>query len=62
MVKGQAVAMSFYALGTAIGNYAGGILIDTFGVEQMLFIALLSAVTGAAVINMTIGKMDHQTV
>lgn len=58
MVKGQAVAVSFYILGAAFGSYAGGMLIDVFGVNQMLLAALLSAVAGAIIINMTIGKTD----
>lgn len=59
MVKGQAVAMSSYTLGAAFGNYAGGMLIDAFGVEQMLFAALLSAAAGTVIINMTVGKVDN---
>lgn len=58
MVKGQAIAMAFYTMGVAFGNYAGGILIDSFGVNQMLFVALLAALTGTIIINMIIGKTD----
>ena len=58
MVKGQAVAMALYTMGLAFGNYAGGILIDSFGVNQMLFAALLSAAAGTIVINKMIGKTD----
>lgn len=59
MAKGQAVSMSFYTLGTAFGSYAGGILIDAFGVEKMLFTALLPALAGTVIINMTVGKTDN---
>lgn len=59
MAKRQAVSMSFYTLGTAFGSYAGGILIDAFGVEKMLFTALLSALAGTVIINMTVGKTDN---
>lgn len=56
MVKGQAIAMAFYTMGIALGNYVGGILIDSFGVDEMLFAALLSAAAGTIVINMTVGE------
>ena len=58
MVKGQAVAMAFYTMGLALGNYVGGRLIDSFGVNGMLCAALLSVMAGTVVINITIGKTD----
>lgn len=58
MVKGQAVAMALYTMGLALGNYVGGRLIDSFGVNGMLFAALLSVAVGTVVINITIGKTD----
>lgn len=58
MVKGQAVAMALYTMGLAFGNYVGGRLIDSFGVDGMLFAALLSTAVGTVVINIAIGKMD----
>lgn len=59
MVKGQAAAMSFYTLGAAFGNYVGGILIDVYGVGQMLFTALLLSAAGTVIINLTVGKKDN---
>lgn len=59
MVKEQAVAMALYTMGLALGNYVGGILIDSFGVNGMLLAALLSVTAGTVVINITIGKTDN---
>lgn len=54
MAKGQAVAMSLHTLGLALGSFAGGRLIDSFGVDRMLLTATGFAAVGAAVINLTI--------
>ena len=56
LVKGQAVSVSMYLLGTAAGNYVGGVTIENWGVKFMLMLALTIATIGAVIINMTLGK------
>jgi len=56
LVKGQAVAVAFYLLGTAAGNYVGGFTIDQWGVRFMLMFAFVIAAVGAIIINVTLGK------
>jgi len=60
LVKGQAVSVSMYLLGTAAGNYFGGVTIEYWGVKFMLMLALVIATTGAVIINLTLGK-EHET-
>ena len=56
LVKGQAVSVSLYLLGTAAGNYIGGFTIAHWGVRFMLMLALAIAFVGAIIINTTLGK------
>lgn len=56
LVKGQAVAVSMYSLGGACGSFVGGKMLDLCGVNAMLWLAFGAAVTGAAIINMTLRK------
>jgi len=56
LVKGQAVSVSLYLLGTAAGNYIGGFTIANWGVRFMLMLALAIAFVGAVIINTTLGK------
>lgn len=56
LVKGQAVAVSMYTLGGACGSFAGGRMLDLYGVNAMLWLALAAAFTGAVIINLTLGK------
>lgn len=56
LVKGQAVAISMYTLGGACGSFAGGRILDMYGVEAMLWLALGVACAGAIIINLTLRK------
>lgn len=54
LVKGQAVAVSFYLTGTAFGGFVGGRALDLFGVDKMLTLALLLASAGTIIINVSL--------
>lgn len=54
LVKGQAVAVSMYLLGTASGGFVGGRALDLFGVDRMLLLALFIAFAGTIVINVSL--------
>ena len=56
LVKGQAVAISMYTLGGACGSFAGGRILDMYGVSAMLWLALGVAFAGAVIINITLRK------
>lgn len=56
LVKGQAVSVSMYLMGTAAGNYIGGFAIANWGVRFMLILAFAIAFVGAIIINTTLGK------
>lgn len=56
MVKGQAMSSAFYAMGGALGNLMGGLLIGSFGLNVMLFTALAIAVMGFAVLFVSVPK------
>lgn len=60
MVKGQSMATASYALGCALGNLAGGQLIDAFGVTAMLTAGVGMAAAGTLILFLTLGRRDRQ--
>ena len=54
LVKGQAVAVSMYLLGTASGGFVGGRALDLLGLDKMLMLAFLVAFAGTVVINLSL--------
>ncbi len=60
LVKGQAVSVAMYGLGTAIGNFVGGRTIDLWGVRFTLCLALVIAFVGAIIINLSLGKEENR--
>ena len=54
MAKGQTLAMSMYTLGLALGSYAGGQLLNVYGLKALLIGAMLFASTGALIVNLSI--------
>jgi len=59
MVKGQAFITASYTLGCAIGNFAGGQLLQWFDVKMMLVAGIVMAAAGTAVLFMTVDKNDR---
>ena len=59
MVKGQACITAAYALGCALGNFAGGQLIYYFGVHTMLLAGVAMAAAGTAVLFLTVNREDR---
>ena len=60
MVKGQACITAAYALGCALGNFAGGQLIHFFSVRVMLLAGVAMAAAGTAVLFFTVDKNDKE--
>lgn len=58
MAKGQTIIAASFTLGTAIGSFAGGRLIDACGLDIMLLFALVFAVLGTLIINLFVKKQD----
>ena len=58
LVKGQSVAVSMYTLGGACGNFAGGRMLDAYGVEAMLWLAFAAAFTGTVIIMVTLRNKE----
>lgn len=58
MVKGQAFITASYTLGCAIGNFAGGQLLDAFNVRVMLWAGVAMAAAGTVVFFLTVHKKD----
>ena len=58
LVKGQAVAISMYLLGTASGGFVGGSALDLFGLKKMLLLALCIAFAGTLIINISLSKKE----
>lgn len=54
LVKGQAVAVSMYLFGAALGGFAGGRALDAFGLHRMLMLALGIAFAGTVIINISL--------
>ena len=58
MVKGQAFITAAYTLGCAIGNFAGGQLLDAFNVRALLWAGVAMAAAGTVVFFLTVNKKD----
>lgn len=58
MVKGQAFITASYTLGCAIGNFAGGQLLQHFSVPVMLLAGVAMAALGTAVLFVTVERKD----
>jgi len=56
MVKGQAFITAAYSLGCAIGNFAGGQLLDAFNVNTLLIAGIMMAAAGTAILFATVDK------
>ncbi|MBE6971554.1 MAG: MFS transporter [Ruminococcaceae bacterium] len=61
MVKGQAFITASYTLGCALGNFAGGVLVEHLGVTAMLFAGVGMAAAGTLVLVLTVDKTDRYT-
>lgn len=59
MVKGQAFITASYTLGCAIGNFAGGQLLDRFDVRTLLWAGVAMAAAGTAVFFLTVERKDN---
>lgn len=57
MVKGQAFITAAYALGCAIGNFAGGQLLK-YGVHALLLSGIAMTLTGTGILFLTLKKSD----
>jgi PPP family 3-phenylpropionic acid transporter len=60
MVKGQAFITASYTLGCAIGNFAGGQILQHFSVSAMLLSGVVMAALGTAVLFFTVERRDFQ--
>ena len=58
MVKGQAFITASYTLGCAIGNFAGGQILQHFSVSAMLLSGVVMAALGTAVLFITVERRD----
>ena len=58
MVKGQAFITASYTLGCAMGNFAGGQLLQFFSVPVMLLSGVAMAAGGTAILCLTVDKKD----
>lgn len=56
-VKGQTLVVSATTLGSVTGSLLGGIIIDMFGVSQMLTVAAASTVIGATLVLLGLKKL-----
>lgn len=54
LVKGQAVTVSLYTIGTALGTFVGGRAIDLLGLDWMLWLAFGAAFLGTVIINISL--------
>ena len=61
MVKGQAFITASYTLGCALGNFAGGVLVEHLGVPAMLTAGIFMAAAGTLVLMLTVDKNDQYT-
>lgn len=60
MVKGQAFITAAYALGCSLGNFTGGQLLNV-SVDAMLYAGVAMALSGVAVIFLTVDRRDRLT-
>jgi len=56
MVKGQAFITASYTLGCAIGNFAGGQLLEFFNVTTLLAAGIVMAAAGTVVLFLTVNR------
>ena len=59
MVKGQAFITASYTLGCAIGNFAGGQLLEHFDVVALLVAGIAMAAAGTLVLFLTVERQDR---
>ena len=59
MVKGQAFITASYTLGCAMGNFAGGQLLQFFSLTALLLSGVVMAAAGTAILFLTVGKNDR---
>ena len=59
LVKGQAFITASYTLGCALGNFAGGQLLEFFSVPVMLLSGVAMATAGTAILCLTVNKSDY---
>ena len=59
MVKGQAFITASYTLGCAVGNFAGGQLLEFFSLTAMLTAGVIMAAAGTLILFFTVGKKDR---
>lgn len=62
MVKGQAFGTAAYTLGCAAGNFAGGQLLSSYGLQTMLLAGIAMAVSGTAVFFLSVEKKDFELI
>lgn len=58
MVKGQAFITASYTLGCALGNFAGGQLLQLFDVSALLAAGIIMAAAGTLVLFLTVERRD----
>ena len=58
MVKGQAFITASYTLGCALGNFAGGQLLEFLSLPAMLLSGIVMAALGTAILFLTVDKSD----
>lgn len=59
-VKGQAYYTTSYTLASAVGGILGGRLIDTLGVNAMLFLGTICAAVGTAIVCVFVQKVEDK--
>ena len=60
LAKGQAVVVSLYTLGSAIGSFVGGRVLDLFGLDWMLWLALGIAFVGTIIIHTALKMIESE--
>ena len=61
MVKGQAFITASYTLGCALGNFAGGQLLEYFSISAMLGSGIVMAALGTVILFLTVDRRDLPT-
>lgn len=54
LVKGQSLLTTAIALSSVFASFLGGILLDTVGVSQTLFIGVITTIIGLAIVFVTV--------
>ena len=60
MVKGQAFITASYTLGCALGNFAGGQLLEFFDVTALLLAGIVMAALGTVILWLTVDKKSEK--